>query len=224
MANLKTFSGFPIQNLTSDPVPFAQAKINNPYVGVWSSGGNLNTARNNIAGTNSGTPTATLAFGGYTGTAQTGATESYNGTSWTEVNDLSTARRGLDGAGSTNTAAVAMGGYTTTFVGNTELWNGTNWTEVNDLNTARSAGGSFGSSTSALNFGGETPSMTVNTEEWNGATWVEVANLSTARGNGIMGAGANSTAGLAAGGEAPPVSAATEEWNSTSNTVKTLTD
>ena len=41
MANLKTFSGFPIQNLSSDPVPFAQAKTNNPYAGVWSSGGNL---------------------------------------------------------------------------------------------------------------------------------------------------------------------------------------
>ena len=39
MANLKTFSGFPIQNLTSDPVPFAQAKTNDPYAGVWSSGG-----------------------------------------------------------------------------------------------------------------------------------------------------------------------------------------
>ena len=31
MANLKTFSGFPIQNLSSDPVPFAQAKTNDPY-------------------------------------------------------------------------------------------------------------------------------------------------------------------------------------------------
>ena len=45
MANLKTFSGFPIQNLSSDPVPFAQAKTNNPYAGVWSSGGSINTAR-----------------------------------------------------------------------------------------------------------------------------------------------------------------------------------
>ena len=44
MANLKTFSGFPIQNLSSDPVPFAQAKTNNPYAGVWSSGGSKNTA------------------------------------------------------------------------------------------------------------------------------------------------------------------------------------
>ena len=45
MANLKTFSGFPIQNLTTDPTPYAQALADNPYAGVWSSGGNLNTTR-----------------------------------------------------------------------------------------------------------------------------------------------------------------------------------
>ena len=44
MANLKTLSGFPIQNLTSDPVPYAQALANNPYQGTWASGGSLNTA------------------------------------------------------------------------------------------------------------------------------------------------------------------------------------
>ena len=45
MANLKTFSGFPIQNLSSDPVPYAQALADNPYAGVWSSAGSLNTNR-----------------------------------------------------------------------------------------------------------------------------------------------------------------------------------
>ena len=32
---LKEMSGFPIQNLTADPVPFAQAKTNDPYGGTW---------------------------------------------------------------------------------------------------------------------------------------------------------------------------------------------
>ena len=50
MANLKTFSGFPIQNLTSDPVPYAQALADNPYVRTWSSGGSLNTGRSSISG------------------------------------------------------------------------------------------------------------------------------------------------------------------------------
>ena len=58
MASYKDIQGFNIQNLTSDPVPFAQAKENDPYVGSWSSGGNLNTARGN--GGSMGTQTAAL--------------------------------------------------------------------------------------------------------------------------------------------------------------------
>ena len=50
MASYKDIQGFNIQNLTSDPVPFAQAKENNPYGGTWSSGGSLNTARRGAAG------------------------------------------------------------------------------------------------------------------------------------------------------------------------------
>jgi hypothetical protein len=41
----------------------------------------LNTARHYLAGT--GTQTAALAFGGFTAPAKTGATEEYNGSTWT---------------------------------------------------------------------------------------------------------------------------------------------
>ena len=61
MANLKTFSGFPIQNLTSDPVPYAQALADNPYAGTWASGGAMNTARRDMAAT--GLQTAGLSVG-----------------------------------------------------------------------------------------------------------------------------------------------------------------
>ena len=56
--------------------------------GSWGTGGNLNTARTWASG--AGIGTAALAFGGSPNTA---VTESYNGTSWTEVNDLNSARR-----------------------------------------------------------------------------------------------------------------------------------
>jgi hypothetical protein len=58
-------------------------------VGAWSSGGNLNTGRSNVGG--AGTQTAGLAFGG-SSPPFVGITEKYNGTSWTEVNDMNTAR------------------------------------------------------------------------------------------------------------------------------------
>jgi hypothetical protein len=38
------------------------------------------------------------------------ATESWNGTSWTEVNDLNTARELAGGSGTDNTSALAFGG------------------------------------------------------------------------------------------------------------------
>ncbi len=64
-------------------------------------------------------------------------TETWNGTNWTEVNDLNTARRILGSAGIDS--ALAFGGLTnpSTRTNITESWNGTNWTEVNDLNTSR---------------------------------------------------------------------------------------
>jgi hypothetical protein len=76
--------------------------------GAWATGGSLNTAREKLGG--AGTQTAALAFGGIA-PALTGATESYNGTTWTELNSLNTARRSLGGAG-TQTAALGFGGLT----------------------------------------------------------------------------------------------------------------
>ena len=118
MANLKTFSGFPIQNLTSDPVPFAQAKTNDPYAGVWSSGGAMNTARVFDATAQTGGNSAgQIAGGTYPGGSAN--TEQYNGTAWTEVNNLNTARFDIFGTG-TQTSAIAASGYTTDWVTNTE--------------------------------------------------------------------------------------------------------
>ena len=69
-------------------------------VGSWATGGNLNTARQGLAG--AGTKAAGLAFGGVgggpTNQAQD-ATEKYNGTAWTEVNNLNTARGFTGGTG-----------------------------------------------------------------------------------------------------------------------------
>jgi hypothetical protein len=56
-----------------------------------------------------GTQIAALAFGGYNGTANTAATESFNGTSWTTVNSMNTARSSVGGVG-LQTAALAFGG------------------------------------------------------------------------------------------------------------------
>ena len=94
MANYKDIQGFHVQNLTSDPTPYAQALADNPYVGSWSSGGSLNQARSIISG--AGIQTAALAFAGDGSpvAAASTDTESYNGTSWTEGNALNSGMYG----------------------------------------------------------------------------------------------------------------------------------
>ncbi len=67
----------------------------------------MNTARSSLAGC--GTQTLALAFGGGNPSA-TGATELYNGTTWsTSPATLGTSRSSLAGAG-TQTAALGFGG------------------------------------------------------------------------------------------------------------------
>ena len=177
MSNHKGIKGFQVQTRTEDPVPFAQEVANNPYQGVWSSGGSLNTGRYLLAGDGQAIPT-TFAVGGTTST-YTAVHEQYNGSAWTEVADLNTARYVGWGVGQSNTAALGFGGYSTPAPGSsavTELWNGSSWTELNDMNTARYAIAGGGITTSALAFGGFHTSKLALNESWNGTSWTEVGD------------------------------------------------
>ena len=79
-------------------------------IGAWSTGGSLNTAIG--FGSSAGTSTAGLYFGGSptnNNSTYSNDTESYDGTNWTEVNNLTTARFAAGGVGATNTAALMFG-------------------------------------------------------------------------------------------------------------------
>ena len=187
---------------------------------TWASGGSLNTARSSLAGSTRGSQTSSIAFGGYSGTAWLAINENYNGTSWTEVADLNTAR-GINSGAGTATAALTQGGYNgSTSVANTESWNGSAWTEVNDLNTGRRNAGGFGTQTSAAIAGGNLPPSTVynQAESWDGTSWTEVSELNTAR-YGIASLGTGSD-GLLTGGETslgtPSITGKTEKWDGSS--------
>ena len=69
----------------------------------WRTGNNMNTARIDLMG--AGIQTSALGFGGESSTGNVAITESYNGTSWTEVNDLNTA--GAQGGSSGNESQAA---------------------------------------------------------------------------------------------------------------------
>ena len=77
--------------------------------------------------------------------------------SWTESNDLNTARTDPGGLGTTNTAAMCAGGNTApgaNFTQNSESWNGTSWTETNNILVAKQSMGGAGTNTEGMIFGG----------------------------------------------------------------------
>ena len=184
--------------------------------GAWATGGSLNTGRRRMSGAGVSNSSA-LGFGGDSpGPTYYNNTESYDGTSWTEVNNLTTARGYGAGAG-TQTSALMFGGSTPPISALTESWNGTNWTEVNDLNAARYVlAGAGASNTSALAFGGTPIPVSAQdlTESWNGSSWTEVNDMNTAR-YGLAGWGTATSAIAATGETAPTRVTLTESWNGT---------
>ena len=96
----------------------------------------------------------------------------WNGTNWTEVNDLNVPVGASGSTGSSNTAAIVFGGQGPSVPSDRiQIWNGTNWVMGNNMNTARhDLAGAGNSSTDALAFGGRGPgsSWFTSTEEWRG--------------------------------------------------------
>jgi hypothetical protein len=90
--------------------------------------------------------------------------ESWNGTSWTNLIDMNTARSGMYGVG-TQTSALGFAGNIPPYTGATEFWNGSTWTEVADMSTAREGySDKIGTTSAAIAAGGEPVQATV--EEW----------------------------------------------------------
>ena len=233
MATYKEIKGTQIEVLASDPSNPVEGQVwfnstSNVLkgeaataAGSWATGGTLNTGRESGGSQNIGSAPHSALVAGNGGPPASGITELYNGSAWTEVNNLNTVRYGAAGSGTT-TAGLAFGGenYPSSppYQAATETWNGTNWTEVNDLNTARYALCGGGTNTSAVCGGGEFPSYqtTPLAETWNGSNWTEVANPNQARrfsGAAVV----SNTSGLIFGGlnpgQSPSIYALTELWN-----------
>ena len=121
MAKLKDIKGTNIQFLEADPVD---------YVGSWSSGGNLNTAKRQ--GTAFGTLTAGVYAGGNKPPPTTTNVEEYNGTAWSEVNDMPTGSFALASASNApQTSGLIFGGTNaanTAESSEADSYDGTNWT------------------------------------------------------------------------------------------------
>ena len=210
MTTYKEIQGSTVQNYSGDPANPIKGQVwydssteSLKYSSVvasssWSTGGNLNTGREQLGGAGA-TKDAALAFGGGPPPAPTAKaqTESYNGTVWTEVNDFNSAKAYVAGAGE-YTSAIASGGDQ--YSGVTESWNGTSWTSVaNSPNTGNGQAGAGADNTNALFFGGGPHGGNAKTTYWNGSSWTALNDFNTARA-AMAGAGRTYTAALGISG------------------------
>jgi len=238
MATYKEIHGTKVQVIAGDPPAPVEGQLwynSSTYrmkfakvstTGAWATGGNLNTARSFIGSAIGGTQNASLGFAGAS-PPTSAVTESYNGSSWTEVNDLNTSKEALAGAGN-QTAALAFGGNADPSPNpqvDTESWNGSSWTEVNNMSTGRRFLAGAGTQTAALAFAGAgapaNPNYLDVTESWNGTSWTEVNDLNTSRqrpaGIGTSNTQALCVAGFKVPGTVPSgKEALTESWNGSS--------
>jgi hypothetical protein len=192
---------------------------------TWTAGANANLSAAYRDASSRGSTTAAIMFGGYqTQPPPTGInnTESWNGTSWTIVNAMNTAKNESTGFGVQTAALSATGQSGGTYLTNVESWDGTSWTEVAEVNTAVADAGQAGLSTSGIKFGGATPGgPTGATEFYNGTTWTELSDLGTAR--TIGGSSGTSDSALFAGGYTTGSVATVEEWSAPDVLINTLT-
>ena len=170
---------------------------------AFSSGNNQNLSSYNRSGW--GTQNAAWVAGG-TFPSSKNESEEYDGTTWTEGNNLNTAR-GAAAVGGPQTAAIFATGSRTT---NVEYYDGTDWTNQTASPQARSSAAGGGTQTSFVVAGGSTagaPYYPISStgEEWNGSSWTSAGALPAPQGsmNGSALGESESAAILAGGAKSP---------------------
>jgi len=175
-----------------------------------------------------GTSTAALSIGGNATVPASGtlATNSFNGTAWTGLPNLSRSPQlsGWSGRGTgSSTSALYSGGDDGSNVSAAESWNGSSWTAETSMPVGIRAGGSFGiSETAAVRFAGLTnPGNTSQpfAYHYNGSSWTQGGALNNYSAS-YSGAGP-STAALATGGYTGPTAILVEAYNGSTWTTKT---
>jgi len=180
---------------------------------TWASAPSLNTNTRYFCG-GAGSTTAALICGGQN--PVTANTELFDGSAWTEVNNLNAAKVYHSVTG-LQTAAMAVGGSPAPSYGtNNEQWDGTNWTESTESNDSTNDRSQCGITTAAIFFGNSNN----YTELWNGSAFTEGANMNNARGN-LAGGGIQTLAIGANGYKAPLGSDEVELWDGSSWTETT---
>jgi hypothetical protein len=232
MAEYKEIKGIKIQEVTSDPPNSVEGQLwynsttdqfkfdSGPEFDAWETSSPFTAGDSDFG--SGGTETSAIKGGGrwfygtvnfppFTGTIPEARTESFDGTTWTQLNAPTTDHRtDIRGNGTGNTNAIIFGGYTPNEPGPglniqsyTESWNGTSWTGIPHIPTGSALGVGVGSNTNALNVGGTRPgppySPVVTTAIFNGSSWTNQPNIPFGTNNAGM--AGTTTSALYTGGE-----------------------
>jgi len=193
--------------------------------GAWSVG--ASPANGRYATGAVGVQTAMLAGGGaYPGTnpagspnyASHGLSEEYNGSAWSETNDMITGRQGTAPMGTQNAALLATGDNNVA----TEEYDGTSYATGGSVNKGRIRPGGAGTQNAGLAAGGYSPNGATQlgcTELYDGASWSNTTTLIAA--GGMLQGGGSQNASIMIGRYHSNVPAnqglnLTELWNGTS--------
>ena len=188
---------------------------------AWAAGGSLSTSRRSMHGGQCGLQDAGLAVGGFLGPpGRTGASEEYDGSSWTSGGTAPTkSSRGLAGI---QTAAIEFGGLPSgpASTNTSSVYDGSSWTSAPTLNNSRGytpTGG--GTSTATIAMGGYAvpgDSFVTVTEYFNGSAWTAQAGANPNHYAGA-GGGTQSAAWLVGGGTpGSPTNTEAYNWNGSS--------
>jgi len=190
-------------------------------LGSWASGADSPAPSSLEFAAAFGTATAGVWVGGYVDDASySDATLEYDGTSWTEGNDLpGTFAAGASGTGiGTLTAGLLCGWYHSTaphgYLDDTLEYDGTNWTAGGDLPIGAGDGNSSGTQTAGLYITGTSGFPTTRTAqscEYDGSSWTAGEDVNTIRMRGMGNSVGTQTAGMLVSGSAPGAVAANVE-------------
>ena len=191
--------------------------INTITPAAWASSGAMNTARTGLA--SAGTKNANVFMGGQLSNAPyggTGATELYDGSTWTTNPNSNPSTGGNNCGTGTQTAALSWGGYPN--ISTTLEFDGSSYTTTGALGTGRElTSNNIGVQTAAIAAGGfQRPgTYPTQTEEYNGSSWTAGPAINTP-GYGRAGSGTETAAVISGGIDGGGQINATEEYNGSS--------
>ena len=186
----------------------------------WSEGGSYPLPGQNQ---HSSSPSGYNQFvgGGYVSSAVSNKTLFYDGSTWSALADMGTARQQGAGFGS-EIAAAFCGGTTGSVTTATEEFNVTTstitagaWASGGVLPAVNNGLAGAGTQTAALAFGSRTPGQTQKTNEYNGSSWTASNDINYAAGNSA-GLGTQTAAVSIGGGDGGASNNASSSYNGTS--------